>query len=165
MIYFIRAGDNGPIKIGITKEITGRVKGLQTAHYEDLQIVGVMPGDRNLETTLHNKFSQHHIRGEWFQPAEEILTFVQENCSGKDGAETQYLGNGEYRILLSKPYKATMQFILLAGTHRGINLICDEEENHILAIQGKAKILLNWLDTIGLSQETVDAYKQVLLDE
>lgn len=69
--YFIQRGDDGPIKIGRTTDVTKRLAALSTACAEPLHVLGVMDG--NHETRLHRKFAAHRIRAEWFAPVPEIL--------------------------------------------------------------------------------------------
>lgn len=42
-VYMIQAGDNGPIKIGQTRELRTRVRALQAMHYEPLSLIGMIP--------------------------------------------------------------------------------------------------------------------------
>ena len=70
MIYFIQAGDNGPVKIGysLNKNTTyKRLSALQTAHYEDLRVVKMMDGGRAEESNLHFIFRKLRINREWFK--------------------------------------------------------------------------------------------------
>lgn len=46
MIYFIQAGESGPIKIGVALDPCKRLAELQTGHYEGLRIIGLMDGER-----------------------------------------------------------------------------------------------------------------------
>lgn len=70
--YFIRAGAEGPVKIGIAANPHERLRGLQTAHYEDLRIIRLMRG--NVEAALHYHFREQRIRGEWFTFDNRMLT-------------------------------------------------------------------------------------------
>ena len=58
----------GPFKIGIAGNLQKRLETLQTAHYEDLEVVMVveMENPRSLEKRLHRRFREYRIRGEWF---------------------------------------------------------------------------------------------------
>lgn len=85
IIYFIQRGTTGPIKIGISADVGSRLAALQTASHEPLTVIGTMRGSYKLESSLHQLFSRFRIRGEWFSPAEEILTYIADNC-GSIGA-------------------------------------------------------------------------------
>ena len=66
MIYFIQAGDNGPVKIGYSINPEKRLQALQTSHPQKLRMITVIDGDRDLEKELHEYFSDESVSGEWF---------------------------------------------------------------------------------------------------
>lgn len=72
--YFVRLGDDGPIKIGKSIDVPARIAKLQTSAPSPLNVLKVVT--RNIETECHRRF--HHLRshGEWFAPAEELLAFI-----------------------------------------------------------------------------------------
>lgn len=77
-IYFIRSGASGPIKIGITREISTRIQELQTGNPERLHLLGRLLGGRFEESELHRRFADHRIHSEWFRPVPELLDFIEE---------------------------------------------------------------------------------------
>lgn len=77
-VYFIQEGEDGPIKVGHTKNIDSRFKTLQTAHHRPLRILLLLDGDSELEESLHQKFRHLHIHGEWYMPDVELLDFIRE---------------------------------------------------------------------------------------
>lgn len=66
MIYFLRAGPDGPVKIGQTVNLKSRIASLQTGHHTALITWRVFEGSDQEEAQLHAKFRASHIRGEWF---------------------------------------------------------------------------------------------------
>lgn len=78
VVYFIRAGENGPIKIGITTDVPSRLSSLQTSHAETLVVMTTTPGGTALEYELHKRFAHHRLRGEWFAPGDDLLAFIEE---------------------------------------------------------------------------------------
>jgi excisionase family DNA binding protein len=77
-IYFIQAGDAGPIKIGYTlNSVANRLAGIQTGNHEELRIIGVMPGGRATEAEIHEQIAQHRIRGEWFHPHADVFALLR----------------------------------------------------------------------------------------
>jgi hypothetical protein len=74
-IYFARCGER--IKIGFSARATVRVRGLQTASADPISLLGVMPGSRAVERSLHEKFRALHIRGEWFRAAPRLLQYIE----------------------------------------------------------------------------------------
>lgn len=61
--YFIRQGDY--VKIGISKNVCGRIGDLQCASPTTLELIGTIPG--NVEASMHDRFSGLSVRGEWFR--------------------------------------------------------------------------------------------------
>lgn len=76
-IYFIQAGEDGPIKIGFSKDPVSRLRTLQTAHTEKLKMLHHQTGTRVDEVKLHHKFKSLKIRGEWYQAKGPLLDFIQ----------------------------------------------------------------------------------------
>jgi hypothetical protein len=75
-IYFIRSGNDGPIKIGRARDVARRVRTLQTASAAPLVLLGVIPGDGKVERRLHRRFAANRIRGEWFRATPELLAHI-----------------------------------------------------------------------------------------
>ena len=89
MIYFIQPDCGGPIKIGHSVNVAKRLNQLQGAHYEKLDVLLCMPGRKDLESKLHERFNALRLRGEWFSPGDDLLAFIaaskqeQESDGGK----------------------------------------------------------------------------------
>jgi Meiotically up-regulated gene 113 len=103
-IYFIQSGVSGPVKIGLSKTPVQRVSKLQTGNPRDLILRHVIPGDRGVESELHDRFKPARIRGEWFGRAylSVILTFAaglaDEMVQAYDGSgNVPRLTHGEVR--------------------------------------------------------------------
>ncbi len=75
-VYFIQAGDGGPVKIGIAVDPARRCKDMQTGHYAKLAVVGTCPGGLAQEQAYHRQFAEHRLHGEWFSPAPDILAEI-----------------------------------------------------------------------------------------
>lgn len=79
-VYFVQvAAEERPIKIGHARNILVRFRALQSAIPWSLSFLGYIPGDLETEATLHERFAAAHLRGEWFRPSVELLTFIREN--------------------------------------------------------------------------------------
>lgn len=77
VVYFIQAGESGPIKIGFTERpVAHRLSNLQTASADELRALVCVSGTRQHESDLHFRFRDHHIRGEWFKPAADLLEYI-----------------------------------------------------------------------------------------
>lgn len=81
-VYFIRAGVDGDIKIGVSTNVSTRLRMLQNAAPDELHLLGVFPGSYEDESALHMRFAQHRRRGEWFKPVPELLAFIAEKIGG-----------------------------------------------------------------------------------
>jgi len=69
-VYVVHAVGTHFIKIGVTNNMTHRLKTLQTASPYKLEIVCCFQnpvGIGNLETMLHTAFAKYRHRGEWFE--------------------------------------------------------------------------------------------------
>ncbi len=76
-VYFVQKNDGGPIKIGFSAvSIVMRVKSLQTANSNKLNIIGWIDGDKEIEQKLHRKFSDFNKIGEWFYPSDLLIGFI-----------------------------------------------------------------------------------------
>lgn len=76
-VYFIRSEKTHAIKIGFTAgQADKRLKSLQTAHPYKLQLLATIPGNLEFEKSLHDRFSSHRLKGEWFRPHPDILAFI-----------------------------------------------------------------------------------------
>ena len=76
-VYFIQAGEGGPIKIGYSSDPRVRAGDLQTAHHEQLRLLCTTPGDMALEAKLHKRFKRSRIRGEWFRPSWFLRQYIE----------------------------------------------------------------------------------------
>lgn len=76
LVYFIRRASDGVIKIGVSRDVTKRLGGLQTSTPDELSLVGTIPGDERVEAEWHARFAAAHIRGEWFRPVPDLLAAI-----------------------------------------------------------------------------------------
>lgn len=75
-VYFIQAGDGGPIKIGsTTKHPRDRLAQLQCGNAEILRVVKLTPGAA-WESFFHQEFAKYRVRGEWYSA--EILDLMSD---------------------------------------------------------------------------------------
>jgi hypothetical protein len=92
MIYFIRCGDDGPVKIGYTdNNISSRLACLQTSSPFKLKLIGRMDGSLEKEATLHKMFEHLRLEGEWFKPNDELLSFISEYRLSDEATEALYI--------------------------------------------------------------------------
>jgi hypothetical protein len=77
-IYFVQSGTHGPIKIGWTLDIAGRLAKLQAANPEELHLRASARGTQREEFAFHERFAVDRIRLEWFRPSFAILSVINE---------------------------------------------------------------------------------------
>lgn len=84
MVYFLRAGLEGAIKIGWTEaDIFDRIAQLQIACPDELIILGVIARlELSGERKLHRQFTHLRIRpnGEWFRPEPDLLEYIAKHA-------------------------------------------------------------------------------------
>lgn len=73
-VYFLRAGDDGPVKIGHTRDIKRRLPLLRTGCPAPISVIREIAGGLRTEMWLHRRFSSAHRFGEWFDYVPEMLT-------------------------------------------------------------------------------------------
>lgn len=78
VVYFVQAVTMGLIKIGMTVDMSDRLKTLQVGCPDELKLLGVIYDRRALriEQALHARFNEHHVRGEWFRPDPSLLAYI-----------------------------------------------------------------------------------------
>ncbi len=76
LVYFIQEKGGGFIKIGYTENINARLSQMQTNSPHDLVILSIIEAGKEKEKQIHEKFRNHHHRGEWFYPSGEIMEYI-----------------------------------------------------------------------------------------
>lgn len=77
-IYFIQVGEDGPIKIGMTRgNPLVRLASLQAGIPYELKLKAVIPDvQASVEMELHRCFRHLRIRREWFRPEHDLIAFI-----------------------------------------------------------------------------------------
>lgn len=90
MIYFIQAQGIGHIKIGFTDgDPLVRMSQLQPSSPVPLVLMATTSGTQEVEKQLHKRFAEHRVRGEWFKPVSELLTYIAECARSSIPAKTE----------------------------------------------------------------------------
>lgn len=76
-LYFIQAGEGGPVKIGISETPVRRMANMQVGNHERLRLIAVARVPIDAESDLHARLVKHHVHGEWFRPAPAVLEIAQ----------------------------------------------------------------------------------------
>lgn len=79
LVYFIAAGDNGPVKIGSSVNPQKRLQALQGASSVKLSILLTIPGGYDLERRLHVRFATERLTGEWFERSKRLVKFIDDH--------------------------------------------------------------------------------------
>lgn len=72
-IYVLRYG--ALLKIGYSSDLARRVDNIIASIPGEVTFVGHMPGDRDVEAHLHDRFADARFSGEWFQSTPELEAF------------------------------------------------------------------------------------------
>lgn len=76
-LYFIQAGESGPVKIGISETPLRRMANMQVGNHERLRLIAVARVPIDAESDLHARLFEHHVHGEWFRPATAVIEIAQ----------------------------------------------------------------------------------------
>ncbi len=78
IVYFIKCLSTGRIKIGKTNySPLKRMRQIAVGSSGKHELLGVIYGDS--EGLYHMHFDKYRIKGEWFEPAPELLEFIKDN--------------------------------------------------------------------------------------
>lgn len=86
--YFVQVGDDGPIKIGATRNLRVRLRTLCAMFPMPLKLLGVMKGE-DAEQRCHFRFGAFRLHGEWFAPSPVVLDFIRENSITPESCRSQ----------------------------------------------------------------------------
>jgi len=109
MIYVIGPEGDSIVKIGHTaNKPADRMGNLQTGNPKQLVVLWSAAGDQALERHLHAVFSQHRVRGEWFDlsdfpdPIQAVKDEVQKANARRSQGESLLVGE-RYRAPAALP--------------------------------------------------------------
>ena len=81
-IYLIHQWGSAFYKIGQAKDPASRLKDLQIASPQILELIYTSDGETigcdSLESSLHEKFKDFHVRGEWYEFPLKLLDWVKD---------------------------------------------------------------------------------------
>ena len=82
-IYFILNEDSNAIKIGRAKDLAKRMNALQTSSPAKLKLIKSVQVEggkeaHELEQSLHKKFSEIRLAGEWFKAEANLLEYISQ---------------------------------------------------------------------------------------
>jgi hypothetical protein len=120
-VYFIQNSVTGNIKIGRAKDIEKRLKALQSASDCPLRLLFSLDVHKMVteERTIHERFKDYRIIGEWFRFEGELYDYVHELISN--------------RIKSSQEWKIEQEFIRKELIHSNNK----SKYKHVLSISKK----------------------------
>ena len=77
-VYFMQAGQQGPIKIGVALDVRKRMASLVSGCPDPLILLGQIPGRRTLEQRLHKVLRCSRRHQEWFNLTEDTAFLVED---------------------------------------------------------------------------------------
>jgi hypothetical protein len=80
-VYFVEAEGLGLIKIGRSRTMWMRMAKWYTDCPVPVKILGLMPGDHDVELWMHVKFAEYRVRGEWFRDCSDIRKWIEEKTA------------------------------------------------------------------------------------
>ena len=83
MIYFIQCTVTGYVKVGHSYDPMYRAKTLQVGNPFKLELVATIMGNQTYEAQIHKRLEPYHIRGEWFNPCEEMVEYIVNDLHAK----------------------------------------------------------------------------------
>lgn len=72
-VYFARDRASGFIKIGQSRQVHRRMHTLTASTPQGVDLLGTVPETWCSESTFHTRFRRARVKGEWFEPTDEIL--------------------------------------------------------------------------------------------
>lgn len=75
-VYFIQSEKTDLVKIGQTLQPHQRLTALQTGSPDKLRILKVIHARENAEKLLHQHFESDKSHGEWFNPSQRLVNFI-----------------------------------------------------------------------------------------
>lgn len=77
LVYFLRAGGKGDVKIGFTTDVKGRIGSMKTGHPGELAVLATIGGTHADEQDLHRRFANYRRKGEWFSYTGVVRKFIE----------------------------------------------------------------------------------------
>jgi hypothetical protein len=124
VIYFVKFPGSETIKIGYTGWLPDRLQQL-TYQYDlegDVEVLGVLDGNRRKEKEMHERFADLRIgRSEFFRPGQELLDFIRCYAMNWHRYINAFIYGDKRRITFLYSYKEFEQLERFA-VHEGCNL-------------------------------------------
>lgn len=77
VVYVIQRGDSGPVKIGWTIRLAGRITTLAPGSPAPARVRAAVPGNRAIEYWFHCRHEASRVTTEWFEDDEGVVADVR----------------------------------------------------------------------------------------
>lgn len=77
-VYFVNSDDR--VKIGYSAAPRLRLSNLRTDSPNRVYLVGLIRGDMEYETELHQQFWSARVHGDWFRPIKQLVDFIEQEA-------------------------------------------------------------------------------------
>jgi hypothetical protein len=116
-VYLLRAGETDKAKIGYAKDVSDRIRSLQSAHWERLMLLRTWDGGTATEAWLHGRFSDYRIARDWFVFDPAMLTVEPPPLSGYVASGRR--GNSKGRVEISAVFGGQTRLGRAIGVGQG----------------------------------------------
>jgi len=82
-VYFVAQVEGGPIKIGFSRNLHGRLSALQLSNATELKLLLAIHGTLETEKEFHKRFAFCRLHGEWFKPHPQLTNFIRLQAASK----------------------------------------------------------------------------------
>lgn len=76
-VYYIHAPAVGCVKIGFSTNVRARFGKIQADSPVDLVLLATEDGGVEIESLRHRQFARHHVRGEWYRYADDLIAHIK----------------------------------------------------------------------------------------
>jgi hypothetical protein len=76
IIYFLRGLLTNRLKVGISTHFDKRLDHIRGHNFDDVEVLGIIPGDEALEREIHAELSEWHNHHEFFDYTPESAAIV-----------------------------------------------------------------------------------------
>lgn len=107
-VYFVQAGEGGPIKIGKAMNPSQRIGNLQVGNPHEVKLLHCLPDTGCTEGRIQGIFEESHLRGEWYNPTPDLLEFIDALKSKTEGRARQFISRTirDRQLMRAKKAKA-----------------------------------------------------------
>jgi hypothetical protein len=76
IIYFLLGQLTQRLKVGISTHFDKRLDHIRGHSFDDIIVLGIIPGDEQLEREIHTELAEYHTHNEFFDYTDEVKKIV-----------------------------------------------------------------------------------------